>query len=141
MSINLDQPLIHMNLSHLNFRLCAAMPMQTMHTKSYKPSIPGTTSTQATAPRQRWRSRHSLWVLRHVSQPNCSASTSIPQGELDRPCYDGYFGDDVNAGNGPWPEMAFMTFAIGSETYVSQPNCSTSTSIPQGELGYTYMLC
>ena len=110
MSINLDQP---MNSSHLHFRLCSVIPM---HTKSYKPSILGTTSMQATATRQRWRSRHSLWVLRHVSQPNCSASTSIPQGELNSPCYDGYFGDDVNAGNGPSQEIVFMTLAIGFPT-------------------------
>ena len=67
----------------------------------------------------------------YVSQPNRSTYTSIPRGRLDYPCYANlYLADDVNADNGPWPEVAFVTFAMGSETCVSQPNRSTSTPVP-----------
>ena len=65
---------------------------------------------------------------------NCSASTTIPQGKLDSPCYDKYLRDNINMGNNPWPEVAFMTFAVGSETCVSQLNRLTSTPIPQCKL-------
>ena len=41
-----------------------------------------------------------------------------------------YLGDNVNADNRFWPEVAFVTFAMGSETCVSQPNRSTSTPVP-----------
>ena len=66
----------------------------------------------------------------YLSEPNRSTYTSIPRGRLDYPCYADYLGDNVNADNGPWPEVAFVTFAMGSETCVSQPNCSTSTPLP-----------
>ena len=66
----------------------------------------------------------------YVSQPNRSTYTSIPRGRLHYPCYAEYLADDVNADNGPWPEVVFVTFTMGSETCVSQPNRSTSTPVP-----------
>ena len=62
----------------------------------------------------------------YVSQPNRSTYSSIPRGRLDYPCYAEYLTDDVNADNGPWPEVAFVTFAMGSETCVSQLVMSTA---------------
>ena len=73
----------------------------------------------------------------YVSQPNRSTYTSIPRGRLDYPCYAEYLTDDVNADNGPWPEVVFVTFTMGSETCVSQPNRSTSTPVPYCKLDYT----
>ena len=68
-----------------------------------------------------------IFLLLTHKHLNRSTYTSIPRGRLDYPCYAEYLGDDVNADNGPWPEVAFVTFAMGSETCVSQPNRSTST--------------
>ena len=59
--------------------------------------------------------------------PNRSTYTPIPQARLDYLCYAECLGGEVNTGNGSWPEVAFVTFAMGSETCVSQPNRSTST--------------
>ena len=59
--------------------------------------------------------------------PSHSTYTPIPQARLDYPCCAECLGGEVNTGNGPWPEVAFVTFAMGSETCVSQPNRSTST--------------
>ena len=66
----------------------------------------------------------------YVSEPNRSTYTSIPRGRLDYPCYAECLGDNVNADNRFWPEVAFVTFTVGSETCVSQPNRSTSTPLP-----------
>ena len=98
----------------------------------------GAISTQATAPSQRWRfTAFTKGSETYVSQPNCSTSTPLCQAEFDSPGYAEGLRDDINAGNGPWPEVAFMMFPMCSETYVPHwPNCSTYTPIPQARLDY-----
>ena len=67
-----------------------------------------------------------------LPQPNRSTYTPTPQARLHYPCYAECLGDNVNTGNGPWPEVVFVRFAMDSQTCVSQPNRLTSTPINAG---------